>query len=671
MKSSCNEVAIKNDVLKFLFLFSFLAATILAAAQTCTGSLGDPIVNVTFGSGSNNFGPPLPSGTTSSLSYQAVNCPGDGNYAITNYTTGCWPSDVVWHTATGHTGDANGYYMLVNASQEPSDFYIQTVSGLCEGTQYRFAAWLLNMCSVTGRLPNIKMTIETPAGVVLATYETGDIPIINPATWQQYGFNFITPAGVATVVLRMHNNSPGGVGNDVGLDDITFRPVGPAVSIGTTAFTGDTAILCEGDTDPLVFLSSVEQCYTTTAYQWQFSTYGETSWKDIAGATGLMYSRPPTVPGTYKYRLAVARQNNIGIATCRVTSAPFTVIVYARDSRTISISKPAGAVCAGNAVTFTAQATNGGTAPFYQWQVNGNAAGANSSAYTSNTLATGDVVNCIFTSSLPCNAPAVSNSIPITVNQKINTAINQTICEGESYAGYTTAGTYTDVFTGSNGCDSTRMLTLVVNPKQMTGEDTLICYGSSYKGYTVSGNYSHTYTGANGCDSVHTIHLQVLPDINRKVWNDTLLCTGDSLVISPGSWDTYLWQDGSTGSSYTVIKGGAYSVTVSNRCGSATKPINITEQVCNIAFPSAFTPNKDGLNDVFKVVNAYNLSYFHMVVFSRWGQKVFESFIPANGWNGMINGKEGSVGTYIWICEYRKPNNVITAKTKGVVTLIR
>src|SRR5689334_20129022 len=103
-----------------------------SSAQTCTGSLGDPIVNVTFGAGTNNFGPPLPSGTTSSLSYQAATCLGDGNYTITNYTSGCWPDDVVWHTASDHTGNPNGYYMLINASYNPSDFYIQTVSGLCE-----------------------------------------------------------------------------------------------------------------------------------------------------------------------------------------------------------------------------------------------------------------------------------------------------------------------------------------------------------------------------------------------------------------------------------------------------------------------------------------------------------------------------------------------------------
>ena len=649
----------------------FLVLLINASAQTCTGSVGDPIVNITFGSGSSTFGPPLPAGSTSSISYQAQNCPVDGNYAITNYTSGCWPNDVVWHTAKDHTGGGNGYYMLVNASNDPSDFYVQTVSGLCEGTQYQFAAWLLNLCSVSGRSPNIKMTIETTGGSTLAKYETGDIPIINPVTWSQYGFNFTTPAGISTVVLRMHNNSPGGVGNDLGLDDITFRPIGPAVAVTTSASDGDTITLCESNTASLQLSGKVEQCYVSNAYQWQLSMDNGSTWKDITGATNLTYNRLPTTAGIYLYRLAVAEENNIGITTCRVTSKPVTLIVYPVDQRTISISKNNETICEGSATTFTAQTTNGGSAPLYQWEINDVDANTNSSTFTTNTLATGDRVNCIFTSSLPCNSPALSNTIAITVNQKTTSTVNKTICEGENYLGYTAAGTYIDSFTGINGCDSTRTLTLFVNSKQSTSEDTIICYGDSYYGHTVSGSYSHTYTGSNGCDSVHTINLTVLPDINRKVWNDTLLCIGDTIVISPGQFTTYLWQDGSTLSHYTITHNGSYSVVVSNQCGSATKQIDVTEQVCNVSFPTAFTPNSDGLNDVFKVVNAYNLSYFHLVLYNRWGQKIYESVNAAAGWNGFAKGKVADTGSYVWFCEFKKSNSSSVVKIKGMVTLLQ
>jgi len=577
----------------------------------------------------------------------------------------------VWHTATDHTGNAHGYYMLINASYTPSDFYIQKVTGLCEGTTYQFAAWLLNMCSVTGTLPNITLTIEKTNGTVLAKYETGDIPIINPVMWKQYGFNFTTPPGVSEIVLRMRNNAPGGVGNDVGLDDITFRPVGPAISISAATFSGDTAVFCEGNSNKVEFSSSVENCYLSTAYQWQLSTNSGTTWTDIAGATTATYTAIPVTAGTYMYRLAAAQATNIGNLSCRVTSKAFTVLVYAKDQRTITITQSPEHICGASPITFTATTTNGGNSPTYQWQLNGKTAGTNSDTFTSNTLSDGDVVNCIFTSSLSCNAPAVSNSITVKKGAPVTTIVNQVICEGENYAGYTQAGTYTDVLASGSGCDSTRILNLTVNSKKTVTVDTTICYGSSYNGYTATGTYTTTFTAVNGCDSVLTIHLNVLPDINRKVWNDTLLCTSDSIVLSPGIFDAYLWQDGSAQSSFVVRQGGIYSVVVTNQCGIATKEINITEQVCTVVFPNGFTPNGDGLNDVFKVLNGYNLQYYHLRVVNRWGQAVFASAMPSEGWNGMMDGKPADTGTYIWFCEYKKPGSTAINSIKGVVTLLR
>ena len=656
--------------MKAIFCLLLLFTVFIAGAQVCTGSLGDPIVNVTFGQG-DGFGSPLPAGTTSSLSYQSEYCPVDGNYSIANHTAGCWPNDVVWHTTTDHTGNQSGYFMLINASYTPSDFYIQTVTGLCAGTTYQFAAWLLNLCSRSGGLPNITMTIEKTDGTVLSSYKTGDIPIINPATWVQYGFTFTTPSNISTVVLRMKNNAPGGVGNDVGLDDITFRPAGPAISIRATTFTGDSATLCEDNTAGITFLSSVEQCYLTNAYQWQLSKDGGSNWLDIAGATGTTFTRMPTAAGTYLYRLAVAEQNNIGISTCRVTSKAFTVIVQPANISTIFISKPEGSVCDNAPVTFSATTANGGATPTYQWQINKHAAGTNNNTFTPASLQSGDVVNCIFTSSLPCNAPLTSNSIPITILSKTSSQITKTICEGESYAGYQTGGVYTDIFKGSNGCDSTRTLTLTVNKKTETVVDTTLCYGSAYNGHNQTGTYTSTFTGINGCDSVVTLHLTVLPDINRKVWNDTLLCAGDSIVLYPGVFDNYLWQDGSNQTQFTIREGGFYSVTVSNQCGTAVKPVTVKEQICNLAFPQAFTPNGDGKNDLFKALNAYNLQSFKLIIYNRWGQMIYSSLNPAKGWDGLIMGNKAETGVYVWMCEYKLNSAAAISNLKGVVTLLR
>ncbi|MFY7838899.1 MAG: PKD domain-containing protein [Lacibacter sp.] len=338
----------------FTVFFFCLLAKVTTVAQTCRTSLGDPIVNVTFGSGA-NYGPPLPAGTTSSLQYQGANCPPDGYYSINNYSSGCWPNDVVWHTATDHTGDANGYYMLINASNQPSNFYIQTINRLCAGTTYQFAAWLLNMCSVTGIKPNITFSIEKLDGTVLGSYNTGDIPMTNPATWVQYGLYFTTPAGVSSVVLRMRNNSPGGVGNDLGLDDITFRPAGAAVKASAAGISGDTINLCADDRRSITFQSTVENCYVSTAYQWQLSTNNGSTWNNIAGATAASYTRTATTPGKYLYRLLIAESINIGITTCRVASNPITVNINPLPVVTVKSNAP---LCAGDTLLLTATGGN-------------------------------------------------------------------------------------------------------------------------------------------------------------------------------------------------------------------------------------------------------------------------------------------------------------------------
>ena len=163
-------------------------------AQTCTGGLGDPIVNITFGQGVGP-GPALASGITN-LTYQTAACPEDGFYIIANHSSNCYNGSW-WNVGQDHTGNQSGYFMLINASYQPSDFYVQTVKGLCSGTSYQFAAWILNMVSTPGEIePNITFRIEKTDGSLLQTFATGDIPSAPGALWVQYAFIHDTAGGV-------------------------------------------------------------------------------------------------------------------------------------------------------------------------------------------------------------------------------------------------------------------------------------------------------------------------------------------------------------------------------------------------------------------------------------------------------------------------------------------
>lgn len=90
---------------------------------------------------------------------------------------------------------------------------------------------------------------------------------------------------------------------------------------------------------------------------------------------------------------------------------------------------------------------------------------------------------------------------------------------------------------------------------------------------------------------------------------------------------------------------------------------------CKLYVPTAFTPNGDGLNDVFKASYGENITRFIMEIYNRWGQKVFESSDIRKGWNGTYQQNLLS-GVFIWIIRYDtidRRNQVL----KGTVSLIK
>lgn len=298
-------------------LFCLLLCGNDTRAQLCSGSLGDPVVNVTFGT-TGSATPPLNLAGIK-YAYTSTTCPNDGAYTFTSFTNNCFGNS--WHSVDrDHTGDPGGRFMLVNASYDPSDFYVDTVSGLCAGTTYEFASWVVNVLrSSSGIRPNLTYRIETPAGTLLQEYNTGDIDATPGPQWRQFGFFFTTPPNEARIVLRITNNAPGGIGNDLGLDDITFRPCGPQVT-ATIDGQADTVNRCAGAPDRFTFSASVSAGYDVPVYQWQLSRDSGATWTDIPGASAPAYTRTSTPTGYYWYRLTVVDASNAQRTTCRIAS---------------------------------------------------------------------------------------------------------------------------------------------------------------------------------------------------------------------------------------------------------------------------------------------------------------------------------------------------------------
>ncbi|MDP4264260.1 MAG: gliding motility-associated C-terminal domain-containing protein [Bacteroidota bacterium] len=313
-------------MLRLSILIAVALFSVTTRAQICNGSLGDPAVNLTFGT-AGNTGPSafVPS---SSYIYQSSACPNDGYYTITSSSADCFGNS--WHFVTGdHTGGGN--FMLVNASYQPGDFFVDSVTDLCPNTTYEFAAWVMNvMKPVNSILPNLTFSIETPTGSLLGQFHTGDIAVTAAPLWQQYGLFFTTPATNAKIVLRITNNAPGGIGNDLALDDITFRPCGEKVSATIQGSSNDTINICEGNTNSYTFKSGISSAYISPVFQWQVSKDSANSWQDIAGADTPSYTRLPTGAGSYWYRLTVTEASSAGISSCRIASNLVIINVHAK-----------------------------------------------------------------------------------------------------------------------------------------------------------------------------------------------------------------------------------------------------------------------------------------------------------------------------------------------------
>jgi gliding motility-associated-like protein len=136
---------------------------------------------------------------------------------------------------------------------------------------------------------------------------------------------------------------------------------------------------------------------------------------------------------------------------------------------------------------------------------------------------------------------------------------------------------------------------------------------------------------------------------------DTVVCeqTPLRLHVRCENCDTWIWSDGSENHDLVVTTGGIYTVAGTNQCGTVADSINVKQIFCNIRVPNAFTPNGDGLNDVFRVLgNLWQLEHFSFGIYNRWGERVFYTSDKYAGWDGNHKGDGAPLGTYVYVLEY-------------------
>jgi gliding motility-associated-like protein len=257
----------------------------------------------------------------------------------------------------------------------------------------------------------------------------------------------------------------------------------------------------------------------------------------------------------------------------------------------------------------------------------------------------------------------------------------------------TTPGIYSLSVTQS-GCTAkdTVVVTYKNYPIVFLGSDTTICSGDSHflnatfgnstylwqdgsslpqVPVTAAGNY-YVSVNLNGCITKDTIRITYLDKPRYSFGKDTSICAGAKLLLNPSInvSANYLWQDGSSNPVIEVSSPGIYSLAATNSCGSFRDSIAVEIAVCDFYMPNSFTPNGDGVNDIFKVRFPFPAEYFRFLIFNRYGQKIFETTDISKGWDGRFRNKQQPLGSYIWIIEARRPNNWME-KFSGTITIIR
>ncbi len=590
----------------------------------CDGNLGENIfTNGDFGSGAINILTPDPQ-IAPGYTYETSPPPIDGSYCISNNTTN-WGSfaNPNWANITDNSDDPNGYMMVVNASYDPGLFYEQTVDGLCENTNYYFSADIYNLAD--GIRPNVSFLIDGTN-----QYDTGDVPL--NGQWNTYGFSFTTNPGQTTVVLALQNNAPGGDGNDIALDNISFRACGPEATIETNILP----IICENGNTPVIMDAVLNGTqFTNPAIQWQESSDGGTTWIDIPGANAFQYSHTNSAPGVYYYRyLLASNAANLASNKCRVLSVVQIVEVTPLEF-TLQDT-----ICQGLEYTFNGQIlTQAGT-------------------YVE-TFTTDNGCDSVVTLEL---------EVVADVGFDVYLSSQDPECH-DSNNGYIAL----DSIIGSTGPYG---ITINGDPHP-TGNLSLLA----------GGTFNYIIEDAFGCQVTEEVTIASPPEFSIELGEDLEIGLGEEIELNPiyslepanYEWSYITPIECDLNCTFIPTNSGFITLDASTADGCSDSD-SIYIQVfkeSNIYIPNAFTPNEDGYNDLFTVYADANIveSIEKMQVYNRWGSLVYDANqIQPNsfseGWDGKYKSKPVNPGTYVYWVRIRYIDGTVEIY-EGDITLIR
>ncbi len=241
-------------------------------------------------------------------------------------------------------------------------------------------------------------------------------------------------------------------------------------------------------------------------------------------------------------------------------------------------------------------------------------------------------------------------------------------------------GTYNVTITpiSTSACNPPRVITVTTPPKTPLPSrtiDTTLCAGSflkiGTKSYTTAGNYRDTLLTSSGCDSLivnSTVKIVRVPIENLNILHDLIAkYCGDSLALN-SKGDTaskyqWLWQNvpcpTCQNPKILPLSTPIYYVAVTDKTTKCTAKDSVKVQIegsFSERIPNAFTPNNDGINDIFNVVPDNCIKIVRRLrIYNRWGNLVFDkpdlSPQKKEGWDGLNNSNALGADVYVFVME--------------------
>lgn len=673
------------------------------------------VVNGNFESGNTGFSSTYTIGTGGPWGLLS----NEGTYVI---NTNANNTHTHFASCADHTSGTGNFMVINGATIINQTIWCQTVN-VTPNTDYQLSSWITSVHSTNPA--NLQFTIN---GVNIGN------PLMASATtcqWDQFFATWNSGANT-TATLCITNQNVGNNGNDFGIDDIEFRAIcnlndsivvivdSVDVNLGNA-----TDVLCKGDTT-----GSITTIVNGGNYNYLWNT-GDTTTNLVNIGAGMYSLTVSNVGGICQDTLNVTVTEPDSVLVLNLTSsidvicngdstgkalvnalggtAPYsynwsntsntatitglpagTYVVTLTDANTctevlsVVIGEPTALAATYNTTNVSCNGTNDGTATVsliggmpaytYLWEgLAGNQTTAIATGLSSNTYSVTitdnvgctTVANSIFVDK---DVPVDSNDVPLTV------LVGTVDCDLNPIGalGINTTNSY--AYLWSNGVTDQTIANLSV------------------------GTYSVTITNGLGCTHVYntSIGSPLVPDVNpfiTSVGMTTATVTSGTTVTINGGNDqstqgvTYNWTTPSADLTFgdntahaTTVKPavtGNYVLTLTATANDNTACQDTASVILNVeavydGMPTIFSPNGDGVNDLYRPVGLTATDIVTFRVYNRWGQEVYNGDELENmGWDGRFNGVEQPTEVYLFILEYQLGVNTETEVRKGNFTLIR